>query len=66
MDQGVVTEIMAKRIKVKVFDELRESLQATLAFERGQRGGVRYTELHVTELRRPPGKLRSRNIRAIR
>jgi len=57
---------MAKKIKVKVFDELRESLQDALAFERDQRGGIRDTDLRVTELPSPPRKLRPRDIRAIR
>jgi hypothetical protein len=30
---------MAKKIKVKVFDELRESLQDALTFETKRRGG---------------------------
>src|ERR1700745_3113373 len=43
---------MAKKIRLKVFDELRESLQDALAFERGQRDGIRDTDLRVPEL--PP------------
>ena len=57
---------MAKKIKVKVFDELRESLQDALAFETNQRGGIHDTDLRVTELPPPPRKLRPRDIRAIR
>ena len=57
---------MAKKIKVKVFDELRESLQDALAFETNQRDGICDTDLRVTELPPPPPKLRPRDIRAIR
>ena len=59
-------EPMAKKIKMKVFDELRESLQDALAFEANQRGGIHETDLRVTELPPPPRKLRPRDIRAIR
>ena len=52
---------MAKKIKVKVFDELRESLQDALAFEQG-----REVNLRVAELPPRPRKLRPRDIRAIR
>jgi len=52
---------MAKKIKMQIFDELRESLQDALAFERGRR-----TDLRVTEIPPPPRKLRPRDIRAIR
>lgn len=57
---------MAKKIKVKVFDELRESLQDALAYETNQRRGNRDTDLRVTKLPPPPRKLRPRDIRAIR
>lgn len=57
---------MAKKIKVKVFDELRESLQDALAFETKLRGRIHDTDLRVTELPPPPRKLRPRDIRAIR
>ena len=46
-------EPMAKKIKVKVFDELRESLQDALAFETIHLG-IYYTDLRVTELPPPP------------
>jgi len=52
---------MAKKIKVKVFDDLRGALSDALAFERGARA-----DLRVTELPAPPRKLRPREIRAIR
>jgi putative transcriptional regulator len=52
---------MAKKIKVKVFDDLRESLQDALAFEQG--GEV---NLRVAELPPRPRKLQPRDIRAIR
>jgi putative transcriptional regulator len=50
---------MAK--KIKVFDDLRESLQDALAFEQGRKINLRVTELPP----RPP-KLRPRDIRDIR
>ena len=34
-----------KKIKVKVFDSLRESLQDALAFERGENLDLRVTEV---------------------
>ena len=49
---------MPKKIRVKVFDDLREALEDALAFERGQR-----TDLRVTELPTPPRKHRPREIR---
>jgi len=52
---------MAKKIKVKVFDHLRESLQDVLAFEQG-----REVNLRVAELPPRPRKLQPRDIRAIR
>jgi putative transcriptional regulator len=57
---------MPKKIKVRVFDDLRESLQDALAFERGRRAGLRVTDLRATELPPPPRKLRPRDIRQIR
>jgi hypothetical protein len=52
---------MPKKIKVKVFDELRNSLQDALALEQGL-----LTDLRITELPPRPRKLRPRDIRAIR
>ena len=52
---------MAKKIKVKVFDDLRESLQDALPFDQG-----RELNLRITELPARPRKLRPRDIRAIR
>jgi putative transcriptional regulator len=52
---------MPKKIKVRVFDDLRESLQDALALERG-----RTTDLRVTELPPPPRKFGPRDIRQIR
>ena len=52
---------MAKKIKVNVFDALRESLQDALAFEQG-----RDIDLRVTELPPRPRKLQPKDIRAIR
>ena len=52
---------MAKEIKVKVFDELCESLRGALGFERGEA-----IDLRVTELPSAPPKMRPRDIREIR
>ncbi|MFZ0820912.1 MAG: helix-turn-helix domain-containing protein [Candidatus Acidiferrales bacterium] len=52
---------MAKRIKVSVFDDLRESLQDALAFEKGAQ-----VNLRVTKLPPPPRRLLPREIRKIR
>jgi hypothetical protein len=48
---------MAKKIKVRVFDELRESLQDALTFETKRRGGIHDTDLRVSELAPRPRKL---------
>lgn len=50
-----------KKRKVKVFDDLRESLQGALAFERGEA-----VDLRVTEMPSAPGKMRPNDIRKIR
>jgi len=52
---------MAKEVKVKVFDELRESLQGALGFERGEA-----IDLRVTEVPSAPPKMRPRDVREIR
>jgi putative transcriptional regulator len=52
---------MAKKIKVNVFDDLRESLQDAIAFE----GGAQLN-LRVTELPDPPKSLKPVEIRKIR
>jgi len=52
---------MARKIKVKVFDDLRASLQDALAFEQG-----RAVNLRVSEIPAPPRRLGPRDIRAIR
>jgi putative transcriptional regulator len=52
---------MAKKIKVKVFDDLRKSLEDALAFEQG-----RPVNLRVADIPAPPRKLAPRDIRAIR
>jgi putative transcriptional regulator len=52
---------MAKKIKLKIFEDLRESLQDTKAFEQG-----RDVDLRVTELPPSPRKLRPTEIRGIR
>jgi putative transcriptional regulator len=50
-----------KQTRVKIFHELKQSLQEALAHERGKRGLLR-----VTELPSPPKPLRPSQIRAIR
>src|SRR5258708_3708174 len=50
-----------KRTKIKIFKDLKESLQGALAHERGKHGLLR-----VTELPPPPKPLRPSQIRAIR
>ncbi|HTZ75155.1 MAG TPA: helix-turn-helix domain-containing protein [Candidatus Aquilonibacter sp.] len=50
-----------KTAKIKVFDELRESLEGALAFERGEP-----LDLRVTELPSAPTKMRPREIKKIR
>jgi putative transcriptional regulator len=52
---------MAKKVRATVFDELRESLQDALAFEKGHE-----VNLRVTELPPRPRKLHPKDIRAIR
>ncbi|HEY6444106.1 MAG TPA: helix-turn-helix domain-containing protein [Candidatus Acidoferrales bacterium] len=52
---------MAKKIKVKVFDDLRESLQDAFAFEQG-----REVNLRVAEIPPRPRRLQPKDIRAIR
>ena len=52
---------MARRIKVNVFDDLREALADALAFERGKK-----VDLRVTELPAPPKSLSPGEIRNIR
>jgi len=51
---------MAKK-RVKIFKELRESLQDALAYERGEP-----VNLRVTEIPTPPKKITPREIREIR
>ena len=52
---------MAKRIKVNVFDDLRQALTDALAFERGQP-----VDLRVTELPPPSPPLSREEIKRIR
>lgn len=52
---------MAKKTKVKLFDDLRKSLQDALAFEQGRAVNLRVSEIPV-----PPRRLAPRDIRAIR
>jgi putative transcriptional regulator len=50
-----------KKKKVKIFEELKQSLQEALAYEQGEKSPVR-----VTELPPPPKPLTPAQIRAIR
>jgi hypothetical protein len=52
---------MTRKVKVKVFDDLRESLQGALGFERGEA-----TDVRVMELPSAPLKMCPRDIREIR
>jgi len=50
-----------KKRKIKIFEDLHQSLQDALAYERGEKGSLR-----VTELPEPPKPLTPAQIRAIR
>ena len=52
---------MAKKIKVNIYDDMRQSLADALAYERGQK-----VDLRVTEIPAPPKALKPREIRHIR
>jgi len=52
---------VAKKVKVKIFNELQEALQDALAYERGET-----VNLRVTTLPPPPKKISPRDIRRIR
>ncbi|MBI3662799.1 MAG: helix-turn-helix domain-containing protein [Acidobacteria bacterium] len=52
---------MAKRKKVKIFEELKESLESALAYERGEK-----VNLRVTEIPAPPRRMTPQEIRQIR
>jgi putative transcriptional regulator len=52
---------VAKKIKVNVYEDLRESLSDALAFERGQA-----VDLRMTELPAPPKPMTPKEIRQIR
>jgi putative transcriptional regulator len=51
----------AKKKKVKILNELKRSLQEAMAYEQGNKGSLR-----VSELPPPPKPLSPRQIRAIR
>ena len=51
---------MPKR-KVRIFEQLRESLEDAIAFEKGKA-----VDLRVTEIPRPPERMAPRQIREIR
>jgi len=52
---------MAKKIKVNIFDDMRQALSDALAYERGMK-----VDLRVTELPSPPKPMKPREIRLIR
>jgi|SRR5579864_5391209 len=52
---------MAKKIKVKIYDDMRQSLSDALAFERGAK-----VDLRVTEIPAPPKSMNPAEIRHIR
>lgn len=52
---------MAKKVKVKIYDEMRESLSDAAAYERGEK-----VDLRVTELPAPPKPMKPREIRDVR
>ena len=52
---------MPKKIKVNIYDDLRQSLADALAFERGQN-----VDLRVTKIPAPPPALKPAEIRRIR
>src|ERR1700682_1298828 len=51
---------MAKKIKVNIYDDMRQSLADALAYERGQK-----VDLRGTEIPAPPTVLKPRKIRHI-
>ena len=52
---------MPKKIKVKIYDNMRQSLTDALAYERGQK-----VDLRMTEIPAPPAALKPAEIRRIR
>lgn len=52
---------MARKIKVKIYDELNQSLTGALAYERGEQ-----VDLRVVELPPAPKAMKPREIRKIR
>ncbi|PYU29960.1 MAG: transcriptional regulator [Acidobacteria bacterium] len=52
---------MAKKIKVNIHDDMRQSLADALAYERGER-----VDLRVTEMPSPPKPMKPEEIRKIR
>jgi putative transcriptional regulator len=52
---------VAKKIKVKIYEELRQSLAGALAFQRGQD-----VDLRVTEIPAFPKRMKPQEIRRIR
>jgi putative transcriptional regulator len=54
-------EMMSKRTKINIYDDVRRSLVHAIAYERGQQ-----IDLRVTEIPRPPRPLKPTEIREIR
>ncbi|HEY1470287.1 MAG TPA: hypothetical protein VGF61_14685 [Candidatus Acidoferrum sp.] len=52
---------MAKKIKVKIFDDMRKAVRDALAYERGET-----VNLRVTHLPSPPKSIPPKEIRSIR
>jgi putative transcriptional regulator len=52
---------LAKRIKVKIYDAMRESLSDAAAYERGEK-----VDLRVSEVPSPPKPMKPREIRHVR
>ena len=52
---------MAKKTKINIYDDMRQSLTDALAYERGQQ-----VDLRVTEMPTPPKALKPEEIRRIR
>jgi hypothetical protein len=59
--KGLREDNMAKKIKVNIYDDMRQSLADALAYERGQK-----VDLRVTKIPAPPKVLKPREIRHIR
>lgn len=52
---------MAKKIKVNIYDDMRQSLGDAIAYERGQQ-----VDLRVSEMPAPPKRMKPKEIRNLR